>query len=86
MNRPDVSLIIATRDREKILRRALAAVSHQETGGQFTYEIIVADNGSQDRTRAMVEMAAIRFPWVRGTPLGRLVVPLVCRKRAVASG
>lgn len=34
----------------------------------------------------MLDRDAERLPWLRGTPLGRLVVPDVCRNRATSSG
>jgi glucosyl-dolichyl phosphate glucuronosyltransferase len=53
------SVILATRDREQLLAQTLEALAAQEwPRGDF--EILVADNGSNDRTRAVVEAAARR--------------------------
>lgn len=53
------SVIVATRDREELLGQTLEALAAQQwpRGG---FEIVVADNGSQDGTRAVVEAAARR--------------------------
>jgi glycosyltransferase involved in cell wall biosynthesis len=53
------SVILATRDREPLLAQTLEALAAQQwPRGDF--EIVVADNGSTDRTRAVVEAAARR--------------------------
>jgi glycosyltransferase involved in cell wall biosynthesis len=51
---PDVSVIVATYNRCKVLRGALESLLDQETAGT-TYEVIVADNNSTDDTRRVVE-------------------------------
>ena len=73
---PELSVIIATRNRAQQLRDCLEAVARQETrlpaspqkvsgaqaGGAFTYEVIVADNGSTDATRQVVEALRATYP------------------------
>jgi glycosyltransferase involved in cell wall biosynthesis len=54
-----VSVVIATRDRAALLAQTLDALARQ-TWPQDRLEIIVADNGSHDGTRAAVETAAAR--------------------------
>lgn len=60
--RPDISVILPTRNRAEQLRGALERLAAQETDGTFTYEVIVVDNGSADGTRSVVEQMAAGFP------------------------
>lgn len=55
---PAVSVVIATRDRAPFLARALASLEAQTFDAPF--EAVVADNGSSDDTRAVVERARTR--------------------------
>lgn len=48
------SLVVCTFNRADALREALRTALAQETGGRFTYEVIVVDNNSTDDTRAVV--------------------------------
>jgi succinoglycan biosynthesis protein ExoM len=43
-HRPTICVCICTYQRPELLRRTLAALARQETRGQFTYSIVVADN------------------------------------------
>lgn len=52
MRRPDVSVVIVSRDTRELLRACLASVE-REAGG-LAVEIIVVDNASTDGTAAMV--------------------------------
>ena len=52
-----VSIVIATRNRSVLLARTLDALARQRWPAD-RLEIIVADNGSTDDTRAVVEDAA----------------------------
>lgn len=61
--RPDISVIIATRDRAETLQRTLQEdLARQATEGEFSYEVLVVDNGSTDRTRDVVESARHQYP------------------------
>lgn len=53
-----VSIVIATRDRAQFLERALVSLELQENAPAF--EIIVADNGSSDRTQEVVRETSAR--------------------------
>lgn len=59
----DVSVVIAARDAEATLPAQLAALADQDT--RCTWEVLVADNGSTDRTRDVVLDAARRTGRVR---------------------
>lgn len=49
----EFSVVIATKDRQAYLRRAVASLVDQNA--PFPFEIIVVDNGSTDATRSVVE-------------------------------
>jgi glycosyltransferase involved in cell wall biosynthesis len=52
---PDVSVVIATKDRARYLERALDSLLQQQQAPPF--EVIVVDNGSNDDTPAVVQRA-----------------------------
>ena len=58
-----VTVVIATRDRAELLKRTLAALGTQELEG-IDLEVLIADNGSTDRTREVVAEAAAIWPGV----------------------
>ena len=60
--RPDISVIIATRNRAGMLREALGHLAAQETGHAVTYDVVVVDNGSSDETRDVVAHFKARYP------------------------
>lgn len=62
--RPFVSIVIATRNRERLLAETLRSLAAQQWEHD-RFEIIVADNGSSDGTRTVVEAAAATLPSVR---------------------
>lgn len=57
----DVSVLLATRDRADLLEQTLGHFAQQELGG-LTWQVIVADNGSTDRTAEVLRTAAARLP------------------------
>lgn len=61
MTEVDVSVILATRDRDDLLETTLRRLAAQESGG-IAWEVIVADNGSTDRTPAVLEEARSYLP------------------------
>jgi len=54
----DVSVIICTYNRAESLQRTLAALQSQRTAPGLTWELVVVDNNSNDRTRHVVEAFA----------------------------
>lgn len=58
----DISVIVATRNRAASLEDTLRSLAHQETGARFSYEVVVADNGSTDRTPGAVQSLMGRYP------------------------
>ncbi len=61
----DVSVILATRDRAELLEETLRHFAAQQLGG-LSWQVIVADNGSSDRTPDVLRAAAATLPleWV----------------------
>jgi succinoglycan biosynthesis protein ExoM len=51
---PHVCVCICTFKRSPLLRRLLAALAVQETGGLFTYSVVVADNDRQQSAKSVV--------------------------------
>lgn len=58
---PEISVIIPTRDRAASLKRTLTALAEQNAR-EPSLEVIVVDDGSEDRSRAMLEELALPFP------------------------
>jgi len=74
--RPEVSVIIPTRNRAPLLARALDSVFSQEgLGEQFDLEVIVVDDGSTDSTATVVgeyaQVRGLRFSTSRGVAAAR---------------
>ena len=59
---PDISVIIATRNRAESLRDVLDSLARQDTAGKFSYEVLAVDNGSTDTTRRVIETLQPAFP------------------------
>lgn len=51
---PDVTIIIATRNRAGHLAEVLERVASQETQGAFTFDVLIVDNASTDATQQVV--------------------------------
>jgi glycosyltransferase involved in cell wall biosynthesis len=56
----DITVIVCTYNRKEVLRRALGTLTDQETGGEFSYEIVVIDDASSDGTSSVVAEASSR--------------------------
>jgi GT2 family glycosyltransferase len=55
---PDISIVVCTRNRAQLLSGALASLYDLATENEFTYEIVVVDNGSTDATPQVISEAA----------------------------
>ena len=62
METPLISVVIPTYNRSDMLGDALQSLFCQETGGEFSYEIVVVDNASTDATEMVVQQAALESP------------------------
>jgi glycosyltransferase involved in cell wall biosynthesis len=62
MNKPLISVIVPTFNRSAMLGDALQTLVCQETGGEFSYEVIVVDNASTDATKEVIERVAAEAP------------------------
>lgn len=55
-----ISVCICTYKRPELLRRLLVAIGAQDTGGLFTYSVVIADNDRLESARVLVaELAAV---------------------------
>ena len=60
MKMPDICVVVCTYNRAEMLAKALACMVSQESNGQFSFEIVVVDDGSTDGTKGVVEQVAAR--------------------------
>jgi peptidoglycan/xylan/chitin deacetylase (PgdA/CDA1 family) len=60
---PELSVVIATRNRRELLARCIAALAEQDQD-PATFEVVVSDDGSEDGTAEMVE--GLRTPFSLG--------------------
>lgn len=67
---PEVSIVIPVYNEEGIISAALADLTEKLAEVDWTYEIIVAENGSKDATVAIAEQFAERHPEVRTFSIG----------------
>jgi glycosyltransferase involved in cell wall biosynthesis len=58
MTQPDVSVVVCSYNRSASLRRALESLAALDTGGRFSYEVVVVDNASTDDTADVVRAVA----------------------------
>ena len=58
MSIPDISIVIPTYNRCAMLLETLQCLVQQESGGDFSYEIIVLDDKSDDQTAQKVHQFA----------------------------
>jgi glycosyltransferase involved in cell wall biosynthesis len=68
---PSISVVVATRDRQDLLTKALAALAAQSLGDD-TFEVVVIDDGSTDGTGQVVDSFAGLLPirYARQEPSG----------------
>ena len=66
--RPDITVVVATLNRAALLAEMLQSLAQQQTRQEFTYEVVVVDNGSTDETGAQLRRLAASYP-VRLTAL-----------------
>jgi glycosyltransferase involved in cell wall biosynthesis len=59
---PAVTVFIPTYNRSAMLRDILRRMMEQETGGMYSYDILIIDDASSDDTPAVVEELAARSP------------------------
>ncbi|MBD5603512.1 MAG: glycosyltransferase family 2 protein [Candidatus Eremiobacteraeota bacterium] len=57
---PEISVVIATKDRADSLARALTSLAAQEASP--SYEVVVVDNGSRDATAELVRARTLQAP------------------------
>src|SRR3954471_2682424 len=67
---PHVSIVIPVYNEEAILEAAVKDLIDRLRAFDFTYELILAENGSRDRTVAIAEELSQRFPQLRAFSLG----------------
>jgi glycosyltransferase involved in cell wall biosynthesis len=68
--RPDVSIVIPVYNEQAILSASLSDLREKLQDADFTYEIIVAENGSTDETVRIATDFAARHPEVRVLSVG----------------
>ena len=66
----DVSIVIPVYNEEGILREAITELLDGLAGSDLTFEVIIAENGSSDRTVELAENMASERPEVRTFSLG----------------
>lgn len=87
-DRPKVSVLMVTYNRERFIAQAIESALTQTT--DFEYEIVVADDGSSDGTRAVVEKFLKEHPhrirgFLRPRNLGPTKLGLQGRNNFVAT-
>ncbi len=68
---PHVSIIIPVYNEEAILQSAIVDLLDRLREVPWTYEIVIAENGSRDATVEIAEKLAARFPQVRTFSFGQ---------------
>lgn len=67
---PRISIVIPVYNEEGILHSAVVDLRERLAPTGWSYEIILAENGSKDRTVAIAEELAAKYPEVRSFSLG----------------
>lgn len=86
MRKPEISIVVCTYRRPENLRRVLASIAGQQ-GVEGRFEIVVADDGSDDETPQVVEQfrRTARFPVRFITHKHQGFCPGRCRNEGVAA-
>lgn len=58
----DVSIVLATYNEEKSIKEEIERIKKAMDSSKYSYEVIVVDDGSKDKTPDIVEK---KFPWVK---------------------
>jgi glycosyltransferase involved in cell wall biosynthesis len=58
----DLTVVICTYNRADLLEATLSALAEQKVDGKLAWDVVVVDNNSSDRTRAVAQQAAPRLP------------------------
>ena len=66
---PQVTIVVCTFNRADPLREAVASLRALQTGGRFTYEVLIVDNASTDHT----PQVAADLSAAAGAPVRRIV-------------
>ena len=69
MDKPYLSVVVPAYNEEARIGRTLDEIEAYLSGRTFTWEILVVDDGSVDRTREIVEEAGRRVPGIRVLPV-----------------
>ena len=79
---PEVTVILCTYNRARLLEDTLAALALQHTPSPLTWELLVVDNNSTDDTRAVVEA----FARIAPMPVRYLYEPIQGKSNALNTG
>ena len=69
LDKPYLSVVVPAYNEEARIGRTLDEIEAYLSGRTFTWEILVVDDGSVDRTREIVEEAGRRIPGIRVLPV-----------------
>jgi glucosyl-dolichyl phosphate glucuronosyltransferase len=58
----DISVILCTYNRSQSLANALASIAAQELPASISWEVLIVDNKSHDRTRTVIEQFCREYP------------------------
>ena len=65
MSRPELSVVVPAYNEERRLPPSLDRIREYLTARELTYEVLVADDGSRDRTPELVSQRAQGWPQLR---------------------
>lgn len=80
---PRISVVVPTYRRPELLTRCLESLRNQDLPGD-AYEVVVVDDGSADRTKAVLENSARSWPNMRWFTQPENRGPAAARNRGVA--